>query len=447
MSSDQPLVKALRGVPLLEDLSDPEIRWLAEHMEDRRYNAGDVTFQSGAPAEYMIVMLEGEVHARTDSSQPHLPIFIARAGDITGFLPHSRMRTLARTVRAAVATRVALLHKQYFDDMFDVIPQLESRLIGVMADRIRETATADLQHEKLAALGKLSAGLAHELNNPAAAIGRSAVMLREKLMELLGRDRSAVEAARKHTALDPLERSDREEAIGEALSRHGVEGAWDLAGELVEAGFTADNLPPDTDGNAVRRLAAAVAVDRLAAEIEQAACRISDLVGAIKSYSYRDTAAEREIDLHKGLDNTLMILGHRLKKGIQVRKEYDVSVPKLLAHGGELNQVWTNLIDNAIDAMLAAPDGEKLLGLKTAHRADSVLVEISDTGPGIPPENQGRIFEPFFTTKQHGDGTGLGLDIVSRIVRKHHGEVHVQSRPGATCFQVRLPVTRPTSPQ
>ena len=444
MSTD--LAQALRKVPLLADLSDSEIRWLAVHMEDRRYEANEITFRSGAPAEYMIVILEGEVHARADSGQPQLPTFIARAGDITGLLPHSRMTTLARTVRAVVPSRMAVLHKKDFDEMFDVIPQLESRLIGVMADRIRETAKADLQHEKLAALGKLSAGLAHELNNPAAAIGRSAALLREKLMELVGRDRQAVESARAQESLGSLERSDREEAIGEALSTRGVEDAWDLAPELVEAGFTTDTLPADVDADGLRRLATAVALDRLADEIEQAACRITDLVGAIKSYSYRDTAAEREIDVHKGLDNTLMILGYLLRKDIEVRKEYDPDLPRILAHGGELNQVWTNLIENAIDAMLSSSDREKILGLKTAVRGDTVLVEISDTGPGIPADIQGRIFEPFFTTKQDGDGTGLGLDIVSRIIRKHHGEVRVQSKPGGTCFQVRLPVNRPNSP-
>jgi signal transduction histidine kinase len=435
----KPFAEALRELEVLEDLTDSQIRWLVEHSEERRYEAGEVTFQSGQPAEYMIVMIEGEVHARPDDSQVQLPAFIARAGDITGLLPHSRMTTLARTVRAAVPTRVALLHKRHFDEMLAVIPQLESRLIGIMADRIRETAKADLQHEKLAALGKLSAGLAHELNNPAAAIARSAVMLREKLAELLGPDKDAVERARNQQLLDPLERSDREQAVGDALSDRGIAGAWDLAGELVDAGFTAESLP---DLETIHRLAAAFAVDRLAGDIEHAACRISDLVGAIKAYTYRDTAAEREIDLHKGLDTTLIMLGHRIKRGIKVTRSYDPAVPRLLAHGGELNQVWTNLIDNGIDSMLSLPDGEKILGLKTALRGDLVLVEISDTGPGIPEEIQGRIFEPFFTTKQHGEGTGLGLDIVSRIVRKHRGEVRVESRPGCTCFQVRLPVKR-----
>ena len=447
MSFDKPLADALRDVPVLEGLSDPQIRWLVEHAEDRRYTAGEVTSRAGDPAEYMIFILEGEIHARTEPGQPQLPAFIACTGEVTGLLPHSRMTTLARTVRAVVETRAALIHKRDFDEMFSVIPQLETRLIGVMADRIRETARADLQHEKLAALGKLSAGLAHELNNPAAAIGRSAITLREKLMELVGNDREAVERARNQAPLDPLERSDREEALCDALSSRGVEDPWELAAELVESGLTPDTLEGTADAESLRRLAAAISVDRLAGEIEQAACRISDLVGAIKSYSYRDTAAEREIDLHKGLDNTLIMLGYRLKKGIELQKSYDPNVPRLIAHGGELNQVWTNLIDNAIDAMMADPDDRKVLGVKTALRGETVLVEISDTGPGIPEDIQSRIFEPFFTTKLHGDGTGLGLDIVSRIVRKHHGELHVQSKPGSTCFQVRLPVARPTSPQ
>lgn len=465
----KPLAEALRDVTVLADLPDDAIRWLADRVEDCFYEPGDAVLREGQPADAMLFMLEGEVEARAEESGPQLPAFIAVAGDISGALPHSRMKTYGRTGRATQPTRIARFPRAKFDEMLDAIPELEGRLIGLMADRIRETAKADLQHEKLAALGKLAAGLAHELNNPAAAMARGAETIRDKLTSLRAVnatlaaasltveqrtrlaefDERAIEHARTCTPLDALTRSDREQELGDWLEELAVEDPWELAGELTDAGFTHESLEEVAEaagasvGAVLTRVALMLALDRVAAEMLEASSRMSALVSSVKEYSFMDKAAIREIDVHQGLENTLAILGHQLKHGIRVERNYDRSLPKVCANGSELNQIWTNLIDNAIDAMQSTERGEKVLGLCTARRDDTVLVEISDTGPGIPEEIGTRIFEPFFTTKKQGEGTGLGLDLVSRIVRNHHGDVRFESVPGKTTFQVRLPLRQP----
>jgi signal transduction histidine kinase len=334
----------------------------------------------------------------------------------------------------------------------------------VMADRIRETTKTDQQREKLMALGKLSAGLAHELNNPAGAVRSAAVGLKEAVYNLrsaqLHLDKQALSQEDRiflarlecdwgkdspQVALGSMERSDREESIGSWLESHRVKDAWQLASSLVDAGYDmaalgklATRFDDQTLGDVVTRLAASFTITRLVEQIDNGTSRMSELVQAIKQYSYMDQAPEQEIDIHEGLENTLLMLRYRLKHGIDITREYDRSAPKVCGHGSELNQIWTNLIDNAIDAM----NGHGLLVIKTASEFGRVLVEIRDSGPGISPEIRDRIFEPFFTTKPVGEGTGLGLDTVYRIVRKHRGEVRVESEPGCTSFQVRIPAAK-----
>jgi signal transduction histidine kinase len=469
---NKPIEEALRDVTVLADLPEDAIVWIARHVEDRRYEPGDIVFRHGDPADYMFFMLEGEFYARPDDGT-QLPPFIASAGQVSGALPHSRIKEFARAGRVTAPSRIAALHRSYFDEMLDVIPELENRLIGLMADRIRENARADLHHEKLSALGKLAAGLAHELNNPAAAIARGAETVRERLQclraadaqlaaaavpaaqraQLLQLEEQAIGHARTCTALDALTRSDREQELSDWLSDLGVEDPWDLAAELTDAGLNQETLSAvagaagDALGPALARVSAALALDRVAGEIADAANRMAELVRSVKEYSFMDTAAVQEIDIHEGLENTLTILRHQLKHGIRVDRTYDRNIPKICANGSELNQVWTNLIDNAIYAMRKGTDGQKVLGVCTALRDDVVLVEISDTGEGIPPEVTSRVFEPFFTTKKQGEGTGLGLDIVGRIVRSHHGDIRFESKPGCTKFQVRLPLRQPAKPE
>jgi len=256
-------------------------------------------------------------------------------------------------------------------------------------------------------------------------------------------ERATGKRAGKPEPIDSLERSDREEALAQWLESRGVENAWDCALALVGAGLDsaaltplAEALPPEAFRAAAMRIAASSALLRLVAEIENSATRVSELVRAIKEYSYMDQGPEQEIDIHQGLENTLLMLKHQLKHGVNVVRDYDRALPKIHARGSELNQVWTNLIDNAIDAM----NGNGELRIRTSRELDYLLVEIRDNGAGIPPEIQSRIFEPFFTTKGIGEGTGLGLEMVYRIIRNHHGEITVASKPGDTRFEVRLPL-------
>ncbi len=462
-----PLIEALRKVPVLEDLQEDQLQWFASNAEDLHFAAGEVVVEAGAPAEQLIVILAGELQGKRATGGG---VYIASAGAVTGMLPFSRMTQFPSTIRATAPTRLAALHKDHFEEMFRRIPDIQPRLIGLLTDRVRESTRADQQIEKLAALGKLSAGLAHELNNPASAVRRSTAGLRDALANLrdanfrLCREELSdqvlehlseieKEVAVEMTGspvMEALDRSDREDRIMSWLERRGVTRPWELAPALVDAEADDDCLekmsaqfPGKTLEFALRRMSATIDVEKTLRQIESSAARISDLVKAIKEYTYMDQAGEKEVDLHDGLENTLTMLHHELKNGINVRREYDRSLPKIFAKGSELNQVWTNLIDNAIDALAEqAKAGRGQITIRTARDAAFLLVDIIDNGAGIPPEIRDRIFDPFFTTKQVGEGTGLGLDTVYRIVRQHGGDVRVDSRPGETHFQVRLPIPR-----
>ncbi|HTW66066.1 MAG TPA: ATP-binding protein, partial [Bryobacteraceae bacterium] len=337
-------------------------------------------------------------------------------------------------------------------------------LIGVMADRIREFSRAEQQRNKLSALGKLSAGLAHELNNPASAARRAAEGLRESMQELRQtnklldddslscQERSELAAIEENlldqltsrpAQRDALEQSDLEEELASWLNRRNIANASRLASGLVEAGVDCAALEKlgarfreGVLSHVLTRVVSSVGAERLTREIEASTGRISELVRAIKEYSYMDQAPEQEVDVHRGLESTLTMLKFRLKHGVEVKREFDPDLPRVFARGSELNQVWTNLIDNAIDAM----GGKGQLTIRTSRELDFVVVEIIDNGPGIPDSVKPHLFEPFFTTKGVGEGTGIGLDTVYRIVRAHRGEVTFESRPGRTSFQVRLPL-------
>jgi len=377
------------------------------------------------------------------------------------------------TGEAVTPVRVIWFSSGIFPEMCQRMPPLIGRLVAVLTDRVREVTRMDEQREKLASLGKLSAGLAHELNNPAAAARRAASGLAELLatarennvrlnrFALTPQQREYIarferdtgkRAAQSPVSLAPLERSDREEQLTAWLEAHRVQDAWKLAPVLVEAGVDrneldslVENIAPEPLGEVFCRVASLLTAATLVHEIEHSTARISELVKAIKEYSYMDQAPEQEVDLHSGLDSTLTIMAYKIKKAsVAVVREYDRSLPRICAFGSELNQVWTNLIDNAVDAMNVNGSGSvKQLTVRTARDPVGVLVEIADTGSGIPSEVQSRIYDPFFTTKPIGEGTGLGLDAVSRIVRKHRGDIHVDSKPGDTRFQVRLPLSRP----
>ena len=455
------LAQQLKALPVFSELRDEDLAWLAGHMEVSQYNPGDIVAAEGSTADRMWVLLAGEVRGRREHGANDGRVFSVRAPQVTGLLPYSRLKTVPLTTRAMAPTIIATLDATYFSEMLERIPALGPKLVGILSDRIRESTRADQQREKLTALGKLSAGLAHELNNPASAVRNAAINLQRTMKalrtaglhldqhDLPPEDRTFLariecDWSKDHppAALDSLERSDREEVIGDWLENQNVPNARQLAPDLVDAGCdleTLRSLSARFDGetltDAITRLTASFTLNRLVEQIERGTSRMSDLVRAIKQYSYMDQSPEQEIDVHDGLENTLIMLHYRLKHGIDVVREYDRSVPRICAYGNELNQVWTNLIDNAIDAM----DGKGELVVRTAMEFAGILVEIRDNGPGIAPEIQDRIFEPFFTTKTVGEGTGLGLDTVYRIVEKHRGHVKVESERGKTSFQVRLP--------
>jgi signal transduction histidine kinase len=462
-----PCVEDLRTVDLLKDLSTDDLEWLCQRMELRTNKAGDVVNKAGTPAEHMIALFSGELRGERETGQ----IFVAHAGSITGLLPFSRLTHFPAAVRATKDTRGGLLHKDHFHEMLQRIPVLQERLVNLMADRIREATRADQQREKLMALGQLSAGLAHELNNPAAAGSRAASYLCKAVkdfrhanvklskLELSFEARKFLIQLESDLAdravlltLDSIERSEREETLAAWLGKQGIENAWNLAPDLVDAGCNletleqiAERIPKPSLSMAFARLTASVNITRLVDEIENSMKRITELVRAVKDYSYMDQMPEQEIDIHDGINTTLIMLKHRLKNGVEVVREYDSAIPRMTVRGSELNQVWTNLITNAIDAM----NGKGKLRIVTKIFDGKVWVKIIDNGSGIPAEIKDRIFEPFFTTKGVNEGTGLGLDIAARVVKNHGGSIQVESQPGHTMFAVSLPVklARHTAPR
>ena len=408
----------------------------------------------------MVILLQGEFEWRGDFGGETV-VLPGTVGDVTGALPFSRMTQLKVTGRALSDGRILRFPASLFPELYQRMPELTKRLVGVLADRVREATRLEQQRDRLASLGKLSAGLAHELNNPASAARRAAAKLRETLKRIkdasheLGRreltptQKAEIEklessfTQRDEPPPDALTTSDLEDQIDSLLRSHGQNDLWQLAAELAQRGIRPsaleslfENLDAGTARAALVRIAASVEIASLLGEIEHSTSRISDLVRAIKEYTFMDQAPVQNVDVVKSLETTLTILNHKLKGGVTVQRDYQ-PIPLLVdSFGSELNQVWTNLIDNAIDAM----DGKGELRVRTYRDNGCVVVEIGDNGPGILPEIRAHIFDPFFTTKGVGEGTGLGLDTVQRIVRKHKGNIQVNSKPGDTRFQVSLPI-------
>ena len=450
----------LLRVPTFADLPDDQIAWFLSQSQEVNLKAGDVYARQGDPPDWMFVLLEGDFEWRGDFNG-EIVVFPAKIGDVTGALPFSRMKQFTVTGRAVTDGRILRFPSSLFPELIQKMPELAKRLVGVMADRIREATRLEQQRDRLAGLGKLSAGLAHELNNPASAAKRAASQLRSTLhrvkeashelvrRELTSTQKSEIErlealfTRRDEPPPDALTISDLEDQIDSLLRSHGQNDLWQLAAELAQRGIKPaaleslfENLDAVTARTALVRIAASLEIASLLNEIESSTSRISELVGAIKEYTFMDQAPVQNVDVVKSLETTLTILHHKLKRGVTVQRNYQ-QVPLLVnSFGSELNQVWTNLIDNAIDAM----GGRGELRVRTYRDDGCVVVEIADNGSGISPEISSHIFEPFFTTKGVGEGTGLGLDTVQRIVKKHRGNVQVDSKPGDTRFQVWLPL-------
>jgi len=456
---------------LFEKLSDEQLDWLCREGRVVVVEPG-VVFREGDPATCFYVMIDGAIvlsqRVGADdvevnrSDQPGV-----YAGAWMAYMGERAPKTYNASLRATVPSRFLELDADVFGQMMREWFPMAIHMLDGMFFGIRDSQAAIGQRERLLALGSLSAGLTHELNNPAAAAVRATASLRERvagmrhklaliakgpydratLETLIRLQEDAVERAAKAPTLAPMEASDREDGLADWFDRHNIAGGWDIAPTFVQAGLDVDwldqvagTVDTATLEGAVRWLNYSVETELLMSEIEDATARISTLVGAAKQYSQIDRAPYQVIDVHELIDSTLLMLSRKIGDRITVVKDYDRSLPSIPAYAAELNQVWTNLIDNAVAAM----DGHGTLTIRTALDNDFLLVEIGDTGTGVPADIRERIFEPFFTTKPVGEGTGLGLDISWRIVvNKHHGDLRVDSVPGDTRFQVRLPLVAP----
>jgi signal transduction histidine kinase len=466
-------VDELRTLFLFEKLTEPQLQWLCERGHVEVIPAGPV-FAEGSPASCFYVLLEGALVmsrrvgpddievGRTSDRGVYAGAWLAYLGDRVPQVYNASMRVTE-------PSRFFVLDASTFAElMSDWFPMAVHLLEGAFYGN-KNWALAIGQRERLLALGSLSAGLTHELNNPAAAAVRATAALREhvsKIRHKLGMiaagpydkitletlirlQEEAAERVPKAIALTPLEASDREDAVADWLDERGVAGGWELAATFVSAGFDVGwlehveaTVDPTALEGALRWISYTVETELLMNEIEDSTTRISTLVGAAKQYSQLDRAPYQVVDVHELLDSTLMMLAGKIPSGITVVKSYYAGLPRIPAYAGELNQVWTNLIDNAVAAM--GVHGVLTVRTGLDRDRDEVLVEFGDTGTGVPPELRERIFEPFFTTKPVGEGTGLGLDISWRIVaNKHHGSITLESVPGDTRFQVRLPITAP----
>jgi signal transduction histidine kinase len=468
----------LRELFLFEALDDDQLAWLAAHGRVEVRAAGTAVFRQGEPATCFFVLLEGTVvmRRRVEGSEVELSRTNQRgayAGATQAWVRSLADQSYAGTMEAVTDSRFVVFEAaELADRIRDWFPMAMHLLEGLSVG-MRASNSIVAQRERLLSLGRLSAGLTHELNNPAAAAVRATAALRERVAamrhklgnlasgaldaDMLNRltavQEEAVERLAKAPTLSPVEAGDAEDALSDWMDERGLRASWELAPTLVAAGVTpewldqvATRVPPDLLENGLRWVTYALETELLMNEIEDATQRISTLVGAAKQYSQLDRAPHQDIDVHEGLKSTLAMLAPKFT-GIQVVKDFDRTLPDIPAYPGELNQVWTNLIDNAVGAMRGHDgDGTGTLTLRTALDDDCLLVEIGDTGPGVPPELATKIFEPFFTTKPMGHGTGLGLDISYRIVvQRHHGDLRLVSRPGDTRFQVRLPLTEPPS--
>jgi len=460
---DASILQELQKIPLFSTLSGGQSSCL-DLGEIVHLEAGTVLANQGEPLNAFYVLLEGEMRVSKNYENQAVLMGVAKPGMFLGEISLLLDSDNLATVRALKPCRLFRLDKDGFWHMLSGCPSVASQIFRTMATRVRNLEGYSQQREKLASLGTMAAGLAHELNNPATAARRASANLREvverlqscacELHESLSPEhwqplvdisQSAIARLAKPVPLDSVARSDREDVVAAWLGRHGVADSWKLAPAFVNAGLDggelaafATKLPREALTNAFGWLEASLSLHSLLNEVEGSTTRIAELVKAVKAYSYMDQSPMQKVDVHEGIENTLIMLGHKLKN-VTVTRKYDRAIPRIMAYGGELNQVWTNLLDNAIDAV----KGTGKICVATFLDDDQVVVEIADNGSGIPPEVQSHIFEPFYTTKGVGSGTGLGLVISSRIIAdRHGGEIEFESVPGDTRFKVRLPIKR-----
>jgi signal transduction histidine kinase len=456
-------IEDLKVVTEFQHVPDDQIQWLISQGETVEIEQGGLLFNVGEPVTTSYIVLDGKMKICAVQSGKEKELRILDPGQVSGYLPYSRATVTPAFCEALKKSWVFKCPKEKLNEGFGKHYELIEAMVHMMLSRVREFTSIQQQNEKMFALGKLSAGLAHELNNPAAAISRAAALLQSQVSQLphlfkaIAGLRIAPEKVEKISELI-VSKINTEPATLTMMQKAGLEDEltdWlydnDLKDTdpegLVERGFTTDELDVLKDCSSPEELPVLLewvsnylVTNKMAEDIRTSSERISDLVGAVKNFTYMDKNADRQlVDIHAGIRNTLTLLNHKLKKGnINVIEHYDDSIPEIRAFPGELNQVWTNIIDNAIDAMEV--NGKGNLTITSTHDARFVKILIEDDGTGIPEDIKQNIFTPFFTTKEMGKGSGLGLDVVSRIMSQHNGEVKVKSAPGATEFEICFPI-------
>ncbi|RCJ36269.1 histidine kinase [Nostoc punctiforme NIES-2108] len=460
-------VEELINLDPFQQLPKERLQWVCDRAHTVELSAGEVLSHEGDPGCRLFILVKGKINITRRSEGVAIPIGQHEAPSFFGEIPVLTDEPAPVTMRAFTNCHIYEMQGEDFRKLLHECRDFERMVFRIMQRRVRGLESFIRGREKMAALGTLAAGLAHELNNPAAALVRTlkempAAILELQRMNLVYGQRNVEEAHTQHwlrvrdlgydailnNRLDPVTLSDREDILLEWLEDYGVNQAWKLAEPLAEGGVEVETLDQlmerwRNDDTELREmglhwLALSFEVMSMIKHGLRGSERISELVQSMKSYSYLDQGTQQEVDIHQGLEDTLRLFAHKLKCGVQVQRNYDRSLPKILAYGSELNQVWTNLIDNAIDAM----DGKGLLEITTHHCDRYAHIDIIDSGSGISPEIKTRIFEPFFTTKSVGHGSGLGLETVRRIVEnRHHGTLSFESQSGRTCFTICLPLS------
>lgn len=460
------VLEILKTFEPLKEVPDGQLQWLIDNSADRTLQDSELLGVQGSESTGPHFILSGKLHLYVNQNGQYREVAMFERGTITGYLPYSRGKILPANSQAVGEVHLLSFDKDKMMDMIRNHFELTQALVHVMTNRVRNFTALEQQNEKMMALGKLSAGLAHELNNPASAIVRDSVSLRDHLklqphafkkvigirmepaqVDAVNEELFRVLDDKNRPILSLRQKGEREDELTDWLDNHNVEESYDVAESLVDFNFCsfdldriAAHIPDDYLSPIFKWICSVLETERMVEDIQESSRRIAELVSSVKTYTHMDRGSDKQYaDIHIGIRNTLTMLGYKLRKGnIQVVEEFDHSLPPVNALIGELNQVWTNLIDNAIDAMEV--NGKGTLTIKTQRDREFVQVSIIDNGPGIPEDIRSRIFDPFFTTKELGKGTGLGLETVQRITQQHHGSVKVRSEPGSTEFILCFPI-------